>query len=145
MKTTYFLLTAIVFALLSFSFPAEMSKEVVAKTNEFRKQYGLPALQEKENLNEIAQQHSEAMAKGRIAFGHNGFNARHEQASPKIKSLYSFAENVAYGAETAAQVVENWKNSPGHRKNMLGKYQYIGVGIARSKNGQLYYTQIFGG
>lgn len=133
-------------ALMSFSTPFTLPDEVVARTNEFRKANGLPALQVNDHLNELAQKHSEAMAKGRTSFGHAGFDKRNAQATAQIKTLSSFAENVAYGAETATQVVDNWKNSAGHRKNMLGKtYKLIGVGIARSKNGQLFYTQIFGG
>ena len=146
MKRFKFFIFPLLLTLMSFSTPIGLVDEVVAKTNQFRKSNGLPALQVKEDLNELAQKHSEAMAKGRASFGHDGFGKRNEQASSKIKSLSSFAENVAFGAETATQVVDNWKNSAGHRRNMLGKsYKYIGVGIAKSKNGRLYYTQIFGG
>ena len=132
--------------LFSFSKPVGLPEEVVAKTNDFRKANGLPSLQINDHLNELAQKHSEAMAKGSTSFGHDGFDKRNARATASIKTLSSFAENVAYGPETAAQVVENWKNSAGHRRNMLGKsYKIIGVGIARGKNGQLFYTQIFGG
>ena len=55
----------------------------------------------------------------------------------------SGAENVAYGAETAEEVVRMWLKSPGHKKNIEGKYNYTGIGIARGRNGQLYYTQLF--
>ncbi len=140
----YFML--ILGGLMSFSKPSGLPEEVVAKTNEFRKANGLPALQVNDQLNELAQKHSEAMAKGRTSFGHDGFDKRNAVATASIKTLSSFAENVAYGPETATQVVDNWKNSAGHRRNMLGKgYKLIGVGIARGKNGQLFYTQIFGG
>lgn len=133
-------------AVLSFSRPMNLTDDIVAKTNQFRKANGFSALQVNDYLNELAQKHSEAMAKGRTAFGHAGFDKRNAQATATIKSLSSFAENVAYGAETATQVVDNWKNSAGHRKNMLGKnYKLIGVGIARSKHGQLFFTQLFGG
>ncbi len=133
-------------ALVSFSEPAGLQEDVVAKTNQFRKENGLGALQSNEFLNELAQKHSEAMAKGRSSFGHEGFERRNAQATAKLKNISTFAENVAYGATTATQVVNNWKNSPGHRKNMLGKsYKFIGVGIAKSPNGQLFYTQLFGG
>jgi uncharacterized protein YkwD len=125
--------------------PASLADEVLAATNQFRKANQLPALEMNEDLNALAQKHSEDMAKGRVAFGHAGFQKRNEAASKSISSARFFAENVAYGASTATEVLTLWKNSPGHRRNMLGKYIYIGIGIAKDKNGQLYYTQVFAG
>ena len=133
-------------ALVSFSKAGGLPEEVVTQTNEFRKSQGLEILVTNDELNKLAQKHSEAMAKGTTPFGHNGFDERNEQAAASIKSLHSFGENVASGPETAVEVMNDWKNSPGHRSNLLGKsFKYIGVGVARSAAGQLYYTQIFGG
>ena len=97
------------------------------------------------DLNAIAQKHSEDMARGRVGFGHGGFNQRSAMANKAIKHIHSFAENVAYGATTGKQVVTLWKNSPGHRRNMLGHYKYIGIGIAKDRQGRIYYTQVFAG
>jgi len=38
------------------------------------------------------------------------------------------AENIAAGQSSAREVVNTWINSSGHRANMLGNHQYIGVG-----------------
>jgi len=75
------------------------------------------------DLNAIAQKHSEDMAKGRVGFGHSGFNHRYSLASKKIKGFKTFAENVAYGARSGKEAVTMWKNSSGHRRNMLGNYR----------------------
>lgn len=84
------------------------------------------------------------MASGRVAFSHAGFDERSKKASKVLKGTKgNFAENVAYGSKTAKEVLKGWENSPGHRKNILGNYKYIGVGIAADKNGRLYFTQIF--
>ncbi|RAK24681.1 Cysteine-rich secretory protein family protein, partial [Actinoplanes lutulentus] len=54
-------------------------------------------------------------------------------------------ENVAYGYRTAAQVVNGWMKSPGHRTNILNcKSKTVGVGAVYSANGTPYYTQDFG-
>lgn len=142
----------IVFLLLSttlFSFSpnknSNLISDIVSKTNEFRRSEGLPKLILNEDLNAIAQKHSQDMAKGRVAFGHAGFSERNALASSEISHLHSFAENVAYGPTTAKGVVTLWKNSPGHRHNMLGHYKYIGIGIAKDRNGRIYYTEVFGG
>jgi len=118
-------------------------EDVLQYTNQFRKSKGLTALTERDDLNTIAQKHSEDMAKGRVGFGHSGFSQRYEQASKMIKGFKQFAENVAYGATSGKEVVTMWQNSTGHRRNMLGNYKYIGIGIAKDAKGMIYYTQVF--
>jgi uncharacterized protein YkwD len=137
----FFVLTS----LSSFSPPASggLAGDVLIQTNKLRKTKGLPELVMNEGLNVIAQKHSADMARGRTRFGHDGFRGRQKQAIKKIPSLRTFAENVAYGPTTAKEVVTMWKNSSGHRKNMLGKFRYTGIGIARDRNGRVYYTQVF--
>lgn len=50
-----------------------------------------------------------------------------------------YAENIACGQHTAAEVTRDWYESWGHKRNMLSpNYRYIGVG----KDG-LYWTQRF--
>lgn len=93
------------------------------------------------DLNEIARRHSENMAKGNCAFGHSGFDQRYNKVK-KIFQSCTAAENVAFGAQTGKDAVEQWKNSSPHRKNLLGGYKYVGIGTARSKQGRIYYTQI---
>src|SRR5689334_18014381 len=103
----------------------DLVKDILDYTNEFRKSNGKPRLVLKEDLNAIARRHSEDMASGRTGFGHEGFSERGE----KIKKIYSsctLAENVAYGASNGRSVVDNWKNSARHRRNMLGDYRYLG-------------------
>jgi uncharacterized protein YkwD len=50
-----------------------------------------------------------------------------------------------YGSgDLANRMVEWWKNSDGHRANMLNpQFTEIGVGAARSKSGKYYYCQVF--
>ena len=120
-------------------------EDVLSQTNQFRKSNGLPALIINGELNAIAQKHSDNMASGKVGFGHSGFSRRNNMAQKAIKSLSRFAENVAYGATSAKAAVTGWKNSPDHRRNMLGRYKYIGIGIANDRRGRIYYTQIFAG
>ncbi len=122
---------------------AGLDDDVLAATNQFRKSRGKSVLQMRDDLNAIARKHSENMAAGRVAFGHGGFTSREAAAQRKIPGSTAFAENVAYGAATGKEVVKDWKESPGHRRNMLGAFKYIGIGTARDKNGQIYYTQLF--
>lgn len=151
MKRTFLFTTltclTLFFSLISFSPLTETNliDDVLSQTNKFRRSKGLPALVINEDLNAIAQKHSINMARKRVGFGHGGFSQRESQARKRIKPLYSFAENVAYGPTTGKQVVTMWKNSPGHRRNMLGRYKYIGIGIAKDRQGRIFYTQVFAG
>ena len=53
----------------------------------------------------------------------------------------SAAENIAMGQRTAAEVVEGWMNSPGHKANIMNaSYTHIGVGLSDSG---YYWTQQF--
>jgi len=119
--------------------------DVLTQTNKFRKSKGLPALIIKQELSAIAQKHSSNMAAGKVGFGHGGFSKRNSMAAKAIRPLNSFAENVAYGATSGKEVVTMWKNSSGHRRNMLGRYKYIGIGTAKDRRGRIYYTQLFAG
>ncbi|MBR4741685.1 MAG: hypothetical protein IK079_02140 [Desulfovibrio sp.] len=54
------------------------------------------------------------------------------------------AENIAFGQSTAAEVMNSWLHSPGHRANILNEsYTHIGIGVTRNHKGQLVWTQIF--
>jgi uncharacterized protein YkwD len=149
MKKNFFLLSIICFCCFQSlsSFTEEINSAlvqgVVHQTNQFRKSQGLNDLIMRDDLNKIAQHHSEDMASGRVPFGHAGFYKRDALAKRDIKQLSSFAENVALGPTSAKQVVDLWKNSPEHRQNLLGRFKYIGIGIAKDRNGRIYYTQIF--
>ncbi|WP_231590801.1 CAP domain-containing protein [Hymenobacter terrenus] len=44
---------------------------------------------------------------------------------------------------TAADFVNGWLNSPGHRANIEGNFTRTGIGVATSSTGRIYSTQIF--
>jgi uncharacterized protein YkwD len=54
-------------------------------------------------------------------------------------------ENVARGQRNAADVMNSWMNSEGHRANILNcSFKAIGVGRAKGVDGTLVWGQIFG-
>ena len=142
----YFLFIPFLFVCFSsFSLSGEpgLEKDIFTQTNEFRSLNGLPPLLYREDLGEIARKHSADMAGGRTGFGHNGFDDREARIKTIITPYHGMAENVAYGAHSAKEVVSIWKKSSGHRRNMLGPYKYIGIGTARDRKGQIFFTEIF--
>jgi uncharacterized protein YkwD len=57
----------------------------------------------------------------------------------------ALAENIAVGQSSAADVVQAWLDSPGHRQNIENPdYVVIGVGAARRGDGPFYWVQDFG-
>jgi uncharacterized protein YkwD len=62
------------------------------------------------------------------------------------------AENIAWGSGRLASVrsiFRNWMHSPGHRRNILGPYEEIGIGLRignlQGYGGAHVWTQDFGG
>jgi uncharacterized protein YkwD len=53
-------------------------------------------------------------------------------------------ENVAAGQPTVESVMAAWMRSPGHRRNVLGKFSEIGAGVATDRNGTPYWCVTFG-
>lgn len=51
-------------------------------------------------------------------------------------------ENIAMGQRTPAQVVESWRNSPGHYANMV-KAGFGKIGVGMSNSNRIYWVQMF--
>jgi len=132
--------------------PVEQS--VIDATNAFRRQYGLAALKPTVKLLIVAQNHARNMAR-QDKFGDtdkNGHVLDGKSVEYRIKvSGYAFshiAENVGYQLrrpDPAAAMMDGWKNSSGHRKNMLlPDITELGVGAAQGTSGRWYFVQVFG-
>ena len=120
-----------------------MEEQILTLINKHRKTKGLSPLQNNFVIASIARDHTMNMATKRVAFGHGGFAARAKYIRAKINGVTAVAENVAYGSQTAAEVVNGWLNSPPHKKNIEGNYRLTGIGVARDVKSRLYFTQIF--
>lgn len=106
-------------------------QRILEDTNAARTFNGLPALVLNEQMTSVAQNWSQQQAsEGKMYHNPNYSN--------QLAGGWSgAAENVAYGY-AVEDVTTGWMNSEGHRKNILGDYNSIGIGV---KDG--YYTQVF--
>ncbi len=128
--------------------PQELAAEVVRLVNVERAKEGLPALGTFDSLTKAAEIRAPETAK---LFSHDRpdgsscFTAL--DATGASKGAYTSGENIAAGSSTAADVVEQWMNSPGHRANILNKdFTHIGVGYCKSSSGYgHYWVQMFVG
>jgi uncharacterized protein YkwD len=107
----------------------------------------VPPLRASRQLDEAAFRHARDMA-------HKGFfdhrapdgsqpwdRVRRAGYRPRISG-----ENIAYGPESAEEVVEGWLDSPGHCANIMEpRFKEIGVGVATSpRRSRIYWVQTFG-
>jgi uncharacterized protein YkwD len=117
---------------------------ILNRVNQYRQSKNLPPLTIDPIISAQAKAHSEKMARvGKI--GHEGFHDRVQSVSKEI--VYrSASENVGYNVgydQPEAIVVQDWIGSPGHHKNMIGRYDLTGIGSAKNARGEIYFTQIF--
>lgn len=116
--------------------------DVVRLTNDERAGAGCPAVTSDPRIAEAAQRHSDDMA-ARGYFAHDSQDGRSfDQRISDAGYPTPGAENIAMGQDDAREVVRDWMESPGHRRNILDcSLSTIGVGL--SGDGQ-YWTQDFG-
>ena len=116
------------------------AEQMLALVNEFRKESGVAPVVLNTALNTAAFKHSKDMNDNGY-FSHTGQNGSSfgERVKNEKYSGFAFGENIAI-SETAKQTFNLWKESPGHKRNILNpNVNEMGIG----KSGR-YWTQIFG-
>lgn len=121
----------------------ETAQSLLKLTNDERAKQKRPALKPNDVLAKAAKQHAEALAK------QNNPNQAADGKSilERVKNLgyrYSAAgENVAFGHQSAEEVVASWMNSNLHRDNLLSsKFTQVGIATAKSSDGTVYFVEI---
>ncbi|MBX7240398.1 MAG: CAP domain-containing protein [Bacteroidia bacterium] len=126
-----------------------IAKKVHEVVNNYRKKNGLAALKMQRELNDIAFAHSKKMATGQIPFSHLDFHDRVKMVDQYANIPYRTAENLYAHKISPSQIpneaLQGWYNSPGHKKNMDGQFIHTGIGVCRSKSGEIFITQLFVG
>ncbi|MET9257505.1 CAP domain-containing protein [Streptomyces sp. NPDC003717] len=126
---------------------AGTTAEVAELTNRARRRAGLPPLAPDPRLAAAAQAHSADMV-ARDFYAHTDPDGGRpwDRAAAAGAARRTIGENIACGQRSAADVVEGWLNSPGHRANILGRdFTHLGVGLAGGGRAGTYWTQLFGG
>jgi len=136
--------------------PAAVSARVVELVNAARNHgrrcgserfAAAPSLRVSQKLNEAAADHARDMARRKF-FEHRGSDGSQPKDRVRRAGYQSrlTGENIAYGPQSAEEVVAGWLASPGHCENIMDpRFQEIGVGFATGrKRGQIYWVQTFG-
>lgn len=118
----------------------------LAAINDFRAENGLRPLVLDERLSRAAAMQSEAQA-GRSWIGHSGSDGSMPKARAARAGYHAkiASENVASGQKSFSDVLSFWKQSSGHRTNLLRpNVTAAGVAMAKNKNGRPYWTLVLG-
>lgn len=93
-----------------------------------------------------SRKHSQDMADNNY-FDHNNLKGKTPFKRMEDEGIsYSAAgENIAAGLPSSIEAHEGWMNSIGHRKNILGNFKNLGVGVGHNSSSiyRYYYTQNF--
>ncbi|PWG11451.1 stress protein [Streptomyces sp. V2] len=120
--------------------------EVLELTNRERIRAGLGPLAPDGPLARAARAYCVDMA-ARAFYSHTSPEGTQpwDRAKAAGSAKRSIGENIACGQRSAAEVVEGWMNSPGHRANILkADFTHLGVGFAGGGPAGTYWTQLFG-
>ncbi len=89
------------------------SRHLANRINEYRVQSGLEALALTDDLTQLAEEHSEEMAAQR-RMSHEGLRGRTQRTRSSM-----CVENVAHNFPTPESVLDGWRRSPAHHRNLL--------------------------
>ena len=118
----------------------------LAAINAFRAENGREPLVLDERLSRAAAMQSEAQAR-RSWIGHSGAGGSTPKARAGSAGFHAkiASENVASGQKSFGDVLSFWKQSSGHRTNLLRpNVTAIGVAMAKNKSGRAYWTLVLG-
>jgi uncharacterized protein YkwD len=119
--------------------------EIFTATNRAREAAGCAPLRADTDLILASVQQSRYMAVTRT-FSHVGAGGSSYVTRARAEGYRQPAgENIAWGFQDPADVVDTWLASPPHRANILNcDARSIGTGVRYAADGTPYYTQVFG-
>ena len=113
---------------------ARASDDFTQMVNSFRASQGLAPLRTNRTLIRAATSHAADMER-RDYFSHSSVGGPNgndlvARAASAGCDLRTGAENIARGQDSEREVFEAWRDSPGHRRNLLGaKYTDFGLAL----------------
>ena len=124
-------------------------REIFDLINRERQKKNLNNLKWRGDLARMARNYAEKMARERF-FSHydkSGAGVVNRAKDSKIKNWKKIGENLFYiegMKDFKSFIVKKWMQSSPHRANILDReYNAAGLGIAESRDGTIYITQVF--
>ncbi len=127
----------------------DIEYDIFDLVNQERRRRRLSDLEWNKDVAKIARNYSKRMARENF-FDHydsNGDSIVERAKSVHLKNWSKIGENLFYceGIKNySGFAVKGWLNSSSHRQNMLDReWKESGIGVAKSRDGRVYVTQIF--
>lgn len=124
----------------------EVEQSVFQQVNKYRLSIQLGQLEWRDVITQQCRNHSENMAAGNTAVGHEGYEERFDNIKESLPHAVFFGENVAYVSghpDPAEYVLDLWLGKPTHKENIEGNYDLTGVGAAKGGDGGFNITRMF--
>jgi uncharacterized protein YkwD len=129
------------------------SSRLFDAVNNYRASVGASLIERHAGLDRLAQEHCEYLRRNRGTFSlygkyvsHNGFESR-AMAAREYMGMSSVSENVAAanypGSDASSVILQLWKNSRDHHKNMTDDWTCSGIGVVVDSDGMVFATQLF--
>jgi len=117
-NTTLRLLAAalLILMLVQTAFAGQFEDELLVLINRYRSTKKLKPLASSPQYVELAREHSQTMLEQQ-SMSHDGFDERFRRAA----DASSCVENVAWNHATPQSLLDGWRKSPGHNRNMLDR------------------------
>ncbi|KAJ2764243.1 hypothetical protein IWQ57_005240 [Coemansia nantahalensis] len=116
----------------------DWKSQMLQHLNSIRAEVGKGPVTLNQNLNALAQDHSQYQASVNTMTHSDPGGSLGSRCSQYGIDWSGVAENVAYNYPDVASVMQGWKTSPGHYANMIGNYNSVGFGVSSN-----YWTQDF--
>ncbi|GAA0920493.1 CAP domain-containing protein [Pseudonocardia zijingensis] len=117
--------------------------DVIARTNAIRAEAGCDPVRADQQLGAVAQKHATEMARHRYLEHENRSGTTSGERIRSAGYDEATGENLAHGYPTAAEVMDVWMASAGHRRNIEDcEFTHVGIGYAPDGH---YWVQDFGG
>lgn len=123
---------------------AQPASDPAALISDFRAQHHEGRVKSDTTLKRIAQDQANAMASKGV-MDHDVLGPFNSRVAPS--NAGRAAENIAYGYDSFPKTLDQWINSPSHRKNLL-MHEGSRVGVASAKssaNGRTYWAMVIAG
>lgn len=130
-----------------------VSGRLFDEVNSYRRSQGAKDVQRHSGLDRLAQEHCEYLRRNRGSFSIYGRNVSHfgfegrALAARERYNMASVSENVAAanypGKNSPSLIVELWKESKDHHKNMVDSWTHSGIGVVVDSDGMVFATQLF--